>query len=311
VHHIFSYFINNAEDKEIKSYVQYCQVASSLHLHDYMVIFKKEKLPIPRGTTSEDVNINAPRLFSDSFYITYIKNMAKFALTNFAMSYSECSRPDMRVLIKEHLDRLEEVDRMGTEIMQSKGIYAEPPSVQIPDCIDFINDKTEFFAGFFAKKRSLSVLELRQLFMNLHSNALGAALMKGFIQVISSEEIYNYLCKGKDLSLKYLKMFSTIFSHEGLDIPPSYEKEVLSRSPKQSPFSDRLILNHVVLLNAYGIGNYALGIAQSQRRDLSAMYGKIILEVGLYADNGADILVKKQWLEQPPLITINEQLVKQ
>jgi spore coat protein CotF len=302
VHHIFSYFVNNSKDEEIKSYIEYVQVSSSLHLHNYMAVFKKENLPIPRGTTSEDVNINAPRLFSDAFYITYIKSMAKFALTNFAMSYSECSRPDMRMLFKEHLDRLEDVDRLATEIMQSKGIYVIPPCVEIPEDVDFIDNKKKFFAGFFTEKRPLSVLELRQLFTNLHSNALGEALMKGFSRVVSSKEVYNYILKGKELSSKYLKMFSDIFSDESLDIPPTYDNEVILLSPKDSPFSDRLILNHAVLLNAYGIGNYALGMAQSQRRDLSAMYGRIMLEVGMYTDSGADILIRNQWLEQPPLI---------
>jgi hypothetical protein len=126
-----------------------------------MEVFKKENLPIPRGTTSEDVNINAPKLFTDKFYIIYIKNMAKFALTNFAMSYSECSRPDMRILFKEHLDRLEEVDRIGLELKQSKGIYVTPPCVDVPNNVDFINNKKEFFAGFFTEKRPLSVLEIR------------------------------------------------------------------------------------------------------------------------------------------------------
>jgi hypothetical protein len=147
--------------------------------------------------------------------------------------------------------------------------------------------------------------------MNLHSNAIGEALMQGFGQVASSKEVYNYLQKGKNLSNKYYKMFSDIFSDEGLDIPPTYKKEVLPVSPKESPFSDRLMLNHAVLLNAYGIGNYALGIAQSQRCDLSAMYGKTILEVGIYADKGADILIENEWLEQPPLLSSDKQLIKQ
>ena len=72
---------------------------------------------------------------------------------------------------------------------------------------------------------------------------------------------------------------------------------MFSVSPKESPFSDRLMLNHAVLLNAYGIGNYALGMSQSQRRDLMAMYGKVMLEVGMYADKGADRLIKRHWLE--------------
>lgn len=69
VHHIFSYFIYNTEDKEIKAFIEYCQVASRLHIHNYMDLFKKENLPVPSGTTSDDVNIHAPKLFSDKFYI--------------------------------------------------------------------------------------------------------------------------------------------------------------------------------------------------------------------------------------------------
>jgi hypothetical protein len=311
VHHIFSYFINNTEDEQIKAFIEYCQVSSKLHIHNYMAFFKKENLPVPRGTTSDDVNIHAPKLFSDKFYIIYIKNMAKFALANFAMSYSDCSRPDIRKLFKEHMERLVEVDRLAIEIKQAKDIYAVPPFVDVQDNVDFIENKKEFFAGFFTDKRPLSVLEIRQLFINLHSNAIGEALMKGFGQVAALKEIYNYFQKGEELSRKYYKMFSDIFDGEGLDISPSYEKEVFQVSPKESPFSDRLMLNHAVLLNAYGIGNYALGMSQSQRRDLMAMYGKIVLEVGMYADNGAEILIKRHWLEQPPLISNDKQLVKQ
>lgn len=311
VHHIFSYFINNTEDEEIKAYIEYCQVTSKLHIHNYMAFFKKENLPVPRGTTSDDVNIHAPKLFSDKFHIIYIKNMAKFALANFAMSYSDCSRHDIRMLFKEHIERLIEVDRLGIEIKQSKDIYAVPPYVDVQNNVDFINNKKDFFAGFFTSKRPLSVLEIRQLFINLHSNAIGEALMKGFSQAAASKEIYNYLKKGEELSRKYYKMFSDVFADEGLDIPPSYEKDVFSVAPKESPFSDRLMLNHAVLLNAYGIGNYALGMSQSQRRDLMAMYGKIMLEVGMYADNGAELLIKRHWLEQPPLISNDKQPVKQ
>lgn len=305
VHHIFCCFVNNTQDKEIKAFIEYCKVSSSLHIHHYMAVFKKDNLPIPRGTTSEDININAPKLFSDAFYIIYIKNMAKFALTNFAMTYSECSSKDMRILFKEHLDRLEEVDNMATQIMQAKGIYITPPNVELPTKIDFVNDKKEFFSGFFTEKRPLSVLELRQLFMNLHNNAFGEALMQGFMQVVSSNDINKYFQKGKELSSKYLDKFSKFFSDEGLPLPPSYLQEVLPIPKDNSPFSERLMLNHTVLLHAYGVGNYGLGMAQSQRHDLTTMYGKIMLEVGSYADKGAEILIKNKWLEQPPLLSGN------
>lgn len=305
LHHIFCYFINTTEDKDIKKFIEYCKVTTSLHAHSYMGVFQKEKLPIPRGTTSEDININAPKLFSDAFYITYIKNMAKFALTNSALAYSECSNIEVRMLYKEQLDRLEEVDKMATEIMKSKKIYVTPPSVELPTQIDFINDKKKFYGGAFVDKRPLSVLEVRQLFINIQSNTVEDSLMQGFIQIASSEDIIKYLEKGKELYYKHLDTFCNAFSEESLPLPPSYAQEVLQVNKDQSPFSERLLLNHTMLLIALGISNYALGIAQSQRKDLMNMYGKIITEMGSYADKGAEILIKNKWLEQPPLLIGN------
>jgi hypothetical protein len=300
IHHVFSYFANTTEDYDIKAYVQYCHMTSRMHVNHYIEIFNKEGLPIPRGTTSEDVNINAPKLFSDKFIIIYLKNMAKFALVSFALAYTECKRDDIRKIFKEHLDRLTEIDQTGTELMVSKAIYSNPPYIEIPKDVEFIEEES-FFAGFIGDKRPLTALEVKQLFMNLENNILGKALLLGFTQVVKSKEIHDYLLKGKEISDKYVKLFSDKLSSQDISISPSLESEVLALSGGESPFSDRLMLNHIVLLDSYGIGNYGMALAQSQRRDLSAMYGKIIVETGLFTDNGADLLIKHKWLEQPPL----------
>jgi hypothetical protein len=42
------------------------------------------------------------------------------------------------------------------------------------------------------------------------------------------------------------------------------------------------------------------GYIQSARYDLLAKYGRMSLEVGKYAEEGASLLIDHGWLEQPP-----------
>lgn len=307
VHHVFTYFLQHIEDPDIKSYVEQVQFLSKKNVNDYIAIFKKENFPIPRGTTSEDINLEAPRLFSDIFYISYIKSMAKFALMQFALSYSESSRSDIRKMFLDHLHILEEVDQTGTEIMLSKGIHIRPPSIPTPTEVKFVKHKN-LFTGFFNSKRPLSILEISQLFYHSHSNALGKALMTGFIQVVKSKEIKQNFIKGKEMSHKYYKLFMELLVEEDITIPHSYDSEVSDCT--ESPFSDRLMLNHITFLNAYGLGTYGMALAQSFRSDLSAMYTRVMLEVGEYGKECANLLIKNEWMEEPPLAPDRQKLSK-
>ncbi|MBP1930901.1 hypothetical protein J2Z37_000898 [Ammoniphilus resinae] len=42
-------------------------------------------------------------------------------------------------------------------------------------------------------------------------------------------------------------------------------------------------------------------IAASPRRDLGTHYGGLFLEVIQYAEDCANLMIKKGWMEQPPL----------
>ena len=39
----------------------------------------------------------------------------------------------------------------------------------------------------------------------------------------------------------------------------------------------------------------------SQRRDLAIEYTRFMAEIGLFAEDGAQLLIKYGWIEQPPL----------
>jgi hypothetical protein len=78
----------------------------------------------------------------------------------------------------------------------------------------------------------------------------------------------------------------------------------------ESPFSEKLMLNHVLLMATQGISYKGMALADSTRSDLQAMYLKLLTEIMKYAKDGADILIENRWLEQPPQAIRHENLVE-
>ncbi|WP_425594002.1 DUF3231 family protein [Metabacillus endolithicus] len=46
------------------------------------------------------------------------------------------------------------------------------------------------------------------------------------------------------------------------------------------------------------------------RRDIATEYSKLLGEVGLFAENGASILIKHKWMERPPHAVDRNELMK-
>ncbi|MFF2445503.1 DUF3231 family protein [Neobacillus sp. NPDC058068] len=61
---------------------------------------------------------------------------------------------------------------------------------------------------------------------------------------------------------------------------------------------------------AAGIGNFGMAIAASLRRDLGLKYASLIPEISLFAEDGAKIMIKHGWMEEPPQAEDRDQLIK-
>ncbi len=53
-------------------------------------------------------------------------------------------------------------------------------------------------------------------------------------------------------------------------------------------------------MNTLGLQRYGRGLAMCQRRDLNAMFARMIVEAGALANEGSKLLIDHGWLEQPP-----------
>lgn len=93
---VFKYFLEHVEDEDIKSVVTYALHTSEENLQESQRILKEDKQSIPVGFSDEDVNVNAPRLYSDTYYLNYIKNMAKVGLSVYGVALATSAKTSVR-----------------------------------------------------------------------------------------------------------------------------------------------------------------------------------------------------------------------
>ncbi|MDV2883745.1 DUF3231 family protein [Alkalihalophilus pseudofirmus] len=58
---------------------------------------------------------------------------------------------------------------------------------------------------------------------------------------------------------------------------------------------DKEVKNDVLCIKLHSLGNefYGTAVSQSPRMDLGAMYNKMLMDVQLYAEDGANLMIKK------------------
>lgn len=151
-------------------------------------------------------------------------------------------------------------------------------------------------------------MEINHLYINTQTNTIGKALIMGFAQTAQSKEIKQYFFRGKELSQKHVETFSDYLIKEDLPAPANSDPKVLNTTT--NVFSDRLMMYHTLTMIQAGIGNMSSALATSLRRDLVAQYAAFIPEITLYAEDGANLMIKNGWLEEPPQADDRDQIIK-
>lgn len=303
---ILTHAVERAKDEEIKDVLAFALGLAKSHVKQLKEFFNQENFPIPKGfSIEEDVNLTAPALFTDAFQLIYLHVMTLLGLTGYAGAIATSSRPDqISYFIKCNKETMELYERTAT-VMLNKGVYSKPPRINTPTEVDFVNDQ-RYLTGWFGKKRPLNAVEISGISFNMVKVSMKVVLEIGFAQVCQTPNIQKYFQNGKEICEKQFGVLSEIISKDGLASPASLVSEVTGSTV--SPFSDKLMLNHIVILVSAAVGYFGAGASVSQRRDLALEYSQLMAEVGLYAEDGAQLLIKHGWLEQPPLATDREDL---
>lgn len=295
---VLSHSIERTQDQQIKDILQFALQLAESHIGKITAFFNEEHFPIPRGFTNEDVNLSAPAIFTDKFMLAYMLIMGIHGMTGYAGAVSTSVRSDQRAFFIEcNRETLELHDKV-VECMLQKGIYSKPPRINTPKHVDFVNDQA-YLNGWFGRKRPLNAMEISGISYNMQKTVAKAVLEIAFAQTCQSTELRKYFQRGKGICKRHFDVLSKLLSKEDLTSPASWVSEITDSTIP--PFSDKLMLFHIVVLVSAGVGYLGAALSVSQRRDLALKYPLLMADLGRYAEDGAQLLIKNGWMEQPPL----------
>ncbi|WP_299095224.1 DUF3231 family protein [uncultured Metabacillus sp.] len=301
------YFLETVEDVEIQTILEYTLDYCQKRIQTITQALNMENYPIPVGFTDQDVNLEAPRLFSDTMILLYMLNMGRFSLTGESMMFSLSARDDVADFYSECLLQSKELVSRARKLALKKGVFVRYPYLSTPTQVDFVKEKS-FFNGWFGDRRPLLGTEITSLVNNAERNALGEALITGFSQVARSKEVRQYMLRGREIVAKHLEVFSSILHEEHLSSAKNITSEVTDSTV--APFSDKLMMFHVAGLIASAIGQYGISVSASPRHDLAVHYARLAGEIAGYTKDGANIMVDNGWMEEPPKAADRDELVK-
>lgn len=306
---ILGFMLKSIEDAEIKEDVQYAYDLSAKHIETLESIFESENFAIPDGFNEQDVNMDAPWLFTDTFCITYVNHMARVGMIAYSGFVAVSYRDDIVSHYSEGLTAVNNLYKQSLTTALRKGINARHPYIEVPKEIDFVDSK-KYLSGLnpFNEKRPLNAVEISHLYLNIMTNSLGFKLCLAFAQTSPSKEVQDFMLRGKEVSQKHNKLFADVLLKNDLESPHMPDVGI-SDSTTQT-FSDKLMMFHMSLLMSTGIGNYAAAASASQRSDLTLNYERLSFEVSRLAKSGADIMIKNNYLEQPPGTQNREKLAR-
>ncbi|MDN3015468.1 DUF3231 family protein [Paenibacillus sp. BSR1-1] len=305
---VLSYFLEKAEDEEIKPLIKYALDLSQSHIQKITAILTEEKNVVPYGfSIEEDVDLSAPRLYSDSFVLNFINQMSKIGLISYAGSVAASVRNDIKEYYMECLAETMQLYKISTELLLSKGLFIRSPSLPNLEKVEFVK-KQWFMLDVFGEKRPLTAAEVDNLFANLQRNALGVATLTGFSQVAQNKDVTQFFLKGLEIGNKHIKLFRGKLEESKLPAPMGWDSEITNSTAYT--FSDKLMMYFTSGLVTLSVGFYGTAVSQSPRGDISAMYNRLSLEIQLYAEDGANIMIKNRWLEQPPMASDRDELVR-
>jgi hypothetical protein len=294
---VINYMLKKVEDDDIRSILEFSLSLSKRHIQVIKEFLGEERYPIPYGFTDGDVNLEAPRLFSDSFFLKYMHIMAAHGMTGYAVAFTTSARSDMRKFYADCNAEAIELFNRSLDLMLSKGLYTRPSYLHPPEMAQYVK-KQGFLTGWFGNRRPLNGIEISNITFNMNKMVMQKALLLGFSQVAKANDVREYLMRGTQLTSKHVEIFSSLLHEDNLPSPPSWDSEVTNVTT--APFSDKLLMFHAGFLTQTAVAFYGAALAVSMRRDLATQYTRLTSEMEQYGEDGANILINNEWMEQPP-----------
>ncbi|MBY0200396.1 DUF3231 family protein [Priestia megaterium] len=291
------YMLQTIQDADIHNIFQLALQFSNKHIETLTKLFKQERFPIPKGFTEEDVNLEAPSLFTDVLCLKSLYMMSTHGHNEYSLAFTTSIREDIADFYYQCNLHSMELYKKAKDLLILKQLYQKPPSYLTPKKVKIIKEYS-YVTDVFGKHRPMNSVESGNIYFNLNKAMIAKALILGFKQVSKNPSVRVLLEKSLQVKNKHIDIFSSLLTKDNLHLPKSCETEITNSTI--SPFSDRLILLQTGFLFGIAVTYYSAALIASMRADISAHCEKAALNsLWIYSRIGKD-MIDNQWMEQPP-----------
>ena len=294
---IGKYVLATVKDSQIRSVFKFSLELSENHVKKLKGIFNDENFPVPNGFTEKDVNLEAPPIFTDSFWLEYLYSLIHFGLSGYSLSLSVSVRKDIRDYYYQCNIEAMDVYNQIVDILLAKGLYDPPPYFSTPKKVEYITS-LGYTLDVIGKKRPLNSAEAGNIYINLTMTSLAKGICLGFYQVTKNTEVRQFLERVLNTVNKNFGIFSSLLREENLHVPQLLDTEVTNSTV--SPFSDKLMMHKVGFLLGAALSYYGTAMVASLRADLVGHCEAAILRGLKLLPNWGTIIIKNGWLEKLP-----------
>ncbi|YCA41643.1 DUF3231 family protein [Bacillus sp. JZ8] len=306
---ILEYFIEKADDQQAKNIMGGLWQELSYYVSKIKNIFQEQGITIPIGFTEADVNLEAPKLYDHGFDIMFVRILKEISMGMYTLNMNMSYQDEVMEIYEGLTSTTQKIYKSSTLYLLEKEILTRPPKVTMPKSSEFVESKN-YLNGFnpFNKKRALNDIELGYLHHGIETNNIGMQLITGFAQCATNKEVKQYFVKGKELAKKQIKVFEDILLQNDVQFSATSGSTVTTS--KEAPFSQKLMMFCIYLLNGFGLVGSSFGTIFSLRKDVSMKTALIAKDIYFYADDGIKIMIENGWLEEPPQMEDRTKLMK-
>lgn len=302
------YMLSIIQDEAIKDVFNFAVKTFGKQKKEIATFLKNEKFPVPIGfNDTDDLNEVTERLFTDTFCLEYLHIMTIHGMLGHTQSLNVSVRKDLRKFYSNCDNAAITMYDKTIELLLKKGKFQRDPYFYPYERPEFVSTK-DFADGFFGKGRRLAATEIIGLSLDLKKNIMSKTLSIAFSQVANEQDVKKFLMKAQNTTNDQIQSFSKLLHEDNLPVPTSWESEVTNS--KVSPFSDRLMIYHMGFLFQIAQVFHGRGLASAMRTDLATTYERVILKNLAVTKEWFNLMVKHQWLEQPPLAPNRKELAK-
>ncbi|WP_274365004.1 DUF3231 family protein [Paenibacillus thermotolerans] len=166
---VLAHYLKLVDDTKIKQILEYAFGLCKDIIGEIETIFNEADFPIPLGFTDRDVNLEAPRLFQDEFYLHYLQYSGKAGMSIYSVAIPLVTRKDIREFYTRILNDTIKLAAAVNDTLALKGQLMNDPVIPSPSKVRFVHNQS-FLKGFFGDVRPLHGLEIAHLTGAIHND---------------------------------------------------------------------------------------------------------------------------------------------